>query len=238
MIAQVCTPLKACAPLRLAPCLYIGVTPALAQGMPMTAYSSDVAFTPTVKGLQERRGSREHYAGMEARGGWRTAVSPDLAGFLAEARSFYLATANADGQPYIQHRGGPPGFLRVLDERTLGFADFKGNRQYITTGNLADNPKAYIFVMDYAQRRRVKLWGRARVVEGDDALLARLWPEGYKARPEQVILFEVEAWDTNCPQHIPQMFHAEDVARTIAQFQARVRELEAEVAALKAKAAS
>ena len=137
----------------------------------------------------------------------------------------------------MQHRGGPPGFLRVIDERTLGFADFKGNRQYITTGNLAENPKAYIFVMDYAQRRRVKLWGRARVVEDDEALLARLWPEGYKARPEQAILFEIEAWDTNCPQHIPQMFHAEDVAHTLTQLQARIRELEAEVAALKGDAA-
>src|SRR4029078_5779176 len=111
-----------------------------------------------------------------------------------------------------------------------------GNRQYITTGNLAENPKAFIFVMDYARRRRVKLWGRARVVEGDDALLARLWPEGYQARPEQAILFEVEAWDTNCAQHIPQMFHAEDVSGTIHQFQARIRELEAEVAALKGQA--
>ena len=148
----------------------------------MTRPSSDVAFTPAVKAIQARRGSRDHYAKAEERGGWRTTITPDLADFLAEARSFYLATANADGQPYIQHRGGPPGFLRVIDERTLGFADFKGNRQYITTGNLAENPKAYIFVMDYAQRRRVKLWGRARVVEDDPALLARLWPEGYKAR--------------------------------------------------------
>jgi uncharacterized protein len=199
--------------------------------------SSDVAFTPAVKAVQVRRGSREHYAGMEEKGGWRTAITPDLAGFLAETRSFYLATASADGQPYIQHRGGPPGFLRTIDERTLGFADYKGNRQYITTGNLAENPKAYIFVMDYAQRRRVKLWGSARIVEDDPALLARLWPEGYKARAEQVILFEVEAWDTNCPQHIPQMFHAEDVAGTIMQFQARIKELEAEVAALKGTSA-
>ena len=199
--------------------------------------SSDVAFTPAVKAAQASRGSRDHYARMEARGGFRTTVTPDLAGFLAEARSFYLATASADGQPYLQHRGGPPGFLRVFDERTLGFADFKGNRQYITTGNLAENPRAYLFVMDYARRRRVKLWGRARVVEDDPALLARLWPEGYAARPEQVILFEIEAWDTNCPQHIPQMFHAEDVAHTIQQFQARVRELEAEVAALKGEQA-
>jgi predicted pyridoxine 5'-phosphate oxidase superfamily flavin-nucleotide-binding protein len=197
-------------------------------------YSSDVAFTPTVKAIQAERGSRGHFARQEASGGWRTAISSDLAGFLAETRSFYLATANAEGQPYIQHRGGPPGFLRVLDEHTLAFADFKGNRQYITTGNLADNPRAYIFVMDYAQRRRVKLWGRARVAEGDAELMARLWPEGYKARPEQAIVFEVEAWDTNCPQHIPQLFAAEDVAGTIQQFQARIRELEAQVTALKA----
>jgi uncharacterized protein len=200
----------------------------------MSNPSSDVAFTPAVKTVQTRRGSRESYARMEAKGGFRTAVTADLIGFLAGVRSFYLATANAGGQPYIQHRGGPPGFLRAIDERTLGFADFKGNRQYITTGNLAENERAYIFVMDYAQRRRLKLWGRARVVEDDPALLARLWPEGYAARPEQVVLFEVEAWDTNCPQHIPQMFHAEDVGRTIVQLQTRIEELEAEVAALKA----
>jgi predicted pyridoxine 5'-phosphate oxidase superfamily flavin-nucleotide-binding protein len=196
--------------------------------------SSDVAFTPAVKEVQERRGSRQGYAKMEARGGFRTAVTPDLAAFLGAARSFYLATASADGQPYVQHRGGPPGFLRVIDAHTLGFADFKGNRQYITTGNLAENPRAYIFVMDYAQRHRLKLWGRARVVEDDAALLARLWPEGYTARPEQIILFEIEAWDTNCPQHIPQMFHAEDVARTVVELQTRINQLEAEVAALKA----
>jgi predicted pyridoxine 5'-phosphate oxidase superfamily flavin-nucleotide-binding protein len=164
----------------------------------------------------------------------RTTVTPELAQFLAEARSFYLATASAEGQPYVQHRGGPAGFLRVLDERTLAFADFKGNRQYITTGNLAENPRAYIFVMDYARRRRVKLWGKARVVEDDAALLARLWPEGYQARPEQAIVFAIEAWDTNCPQHIPQMFHAEDVGRTIVELQSRINALEAEVAALKA----
>ncbi len=199
----------------------------------MTRPASDVAFTPAVKAIQEKRGSRAGYAKREEKGGWRTKVTPDLAGFLAEARSFYLATASAEGQPYVQHRGGPPGFLRVVDDHTLGFADFKGNRQYITTGNLTENSKAFIFIMDYAQRRRVKIWGRARAVEGDAALLARLWPEGYEARPEQVILFEIEAWDTNCPQHIAQMFAAEDVARTVMQFQARIKELEAEVAALK-----
>ena len=202
----------------------------------MNSPASDVAFTPAVKAVQARRGSREHFVRAEERGGWRTTITADLAQFLSEARSFYLATASADGQPYIQHRGGPPGFLRVIDERTLGFADFKGNRQYITTGNLAENPRAYIFVMDYARCRRVKLWGRARLVEDDAPLLTWLWPEGYAARPEQIILFEVEAWDTNCPQHIPQMFHAEEVGHTILQFQARIRELEAEVAALKAAA--
>jgi len=200
----------------------------------MSKPSSDVAFTPAVKAVQANRGSRASYARMEAKGGFRSTITPDLAAFLAEARSFYLATASADGQPYVQHRGGPPGFLRVIDGRTLGFADFKGNRQFITTGNLAENPRAYIFVMDYAQRRRVKLWGRARIVEDDPALLAGLWPEGYAARPEQIVVFEIEAWDTNCPQHIPQMFHAEDVGRTVVQLQTRIEVLEAELAALKA----
>jgi predicted pyridoxine 5'-phosphate oxidase superfamily flavin-nucleotide-binding protein len=204
----------------------------------MPRLASDVAFSPTVKAIQEQRGSRAAFAKREEKGGWRTTVTPDLAAFLGEVRSFYLASASADGQPYVQHRGGPPGFLRVLDERTLGFADYKGNRQYITTGNLADNPRAFIFVMDYTHRRRIKLWGRARVVEGDAALVARLWPEGYQVRPEQVILFDIEAWDTNCPQHIPQMFHAEDVARAVAQLQARIRELEVEVAGLRAAAAA
>jgi predicted pyridoxine 5'-phosphate oxidase superfamily flavin-nucleotide-binding protein len=199
----------------------------------MSSPSSDVAFTPAVKAIQAKRGSRAHYAKMEDKGGWRTAITSDLAGRLAEARSFYLATASADGQPYVQHRCGPPGFVRIVGERTLGFADFKGNRQYITTGNLAENAKAFMFIMDYARQRRVKIWGRARVVEDDEELLARLRPEGYPARPEQAIQFDIEAWDTNCPQHIPQMFHAEDVARAIEQFQARIRELEAEVAALK-----
>jgi hypothetical protein len=210
------------------------MTPEMERRTPMPRPSSDVAFSPAVKAAQEKRGSREHYAKVEEKGGFRTAITEDLAAFLAGARSFYLATASADGQPYVQHRGGPPGFLRALDERTLAFADFKGNRQYITTGNLAENPRAYIFVMDYAHRRRVKLWGRAGAVEDNAALLARAWPEGYAARPEQVIVFEVEAWDTNCPQHIPQMFHAEDVARTVVGLQARINELEVEVAALKA----
>ena len=197
-------------------------------------YSSDVAFTPAVKSIQARKGSRKSYAHVEENGGWRTEVDDDLAAFLAESNSLFLATASADGQPYMQHRGGPKGFVKVLDTHTLAFADFSGNRQYITQGNLAENPKANIFIMDYAHRRRVKLWGTARVVEDDAALLASLMPAGYKARPEQVIVFTIAAWDTNCPQHIPQKFDAGDVAAALASRDARIAELEAEVAALKA----
>lgn len=200
-------------------------------------YPSDVAFTPTVKALQTARGSRQGYAHMEQGAGWRTTITADLAQFLAEVDSFYLATANSEGQPYIQHRGGPPGFLRVLDEGTLAFADFKGNRQYITTGNLADNARAFIFVMDYLHRRRIKIWGTARVVEADAELLSRVFPMGYAARPEQVILFTITAWDTNCPQHIPQKIPAALVAAAVERFEARIAELEAEVARLKAATA-
>jgi uncharacterized protein len=201
-------------------------------------YSSDVAFTPAVKAIQTRKGSREAYANVEKRGGWRTEIDEDLAAFLGETNSFYLATVSADGQPYIQHRGGPKGFLKILDKSTIAFADYGGNRQYITQGNLSENPKAYIFVMDYAHRRRVKLWGEARVVDDDPALMQSLMPQGYKARPEQVILFRIAAWDTNCPQHIPQKFDAADVAAALASRDARITELEAELAALKGEVAA
>jgi predicted pyridoxine 5'-phosphate oxidase superfamily flavin-nucleotide-binding protein len=203
--------------------------------MPGTAcFSSDVAFTPAVKAIQTRKGSREAYADVEQRGGWRTEIDEQLGAFLAEANSFYLATASADGQPTIQHRGGPKGFVRVLDKSTLAFADYSGNRQFITQGNLSENPKAAIFLMDYAHRRRIKIWGEARVVDDDPALLQSLMPKGYKARPEQVILFRIAAWDTNCPQHIPQKFDAGDVAAALAARDARIAELEAELAAAKA----
>jgi uncharacterized protein len=196
-------------------------------------YSSDVAFTPAVKAIQARKGSRDAYAHVEENGGWRTEIDDKLRGFLAATDSFYLATATADGQPYIQHRGGPKGFIKVLDKNTIAFADYSGNRQYITQGNLTENPKAHIFVMDYAHRRRVKIWGEARVIDDDPALTQSLMPKGYKARPEQVILFKIVAWDTNCPQHIPQRFDAADVAAAIAQRDTRIAELEAELAALK-----
>jgi uncharacterized protein len=197
------------------------------------ASSSDIAFSPTVKTVQQRRGSRAAYARMEQKGGFATTIDPSLAGFIAEARSFYLATASQDGQPYVQHRGGPPGFLRVVDEKTLAFADFGGNRQYITTGNLEENPRAMIFLMDYANRRRVKIWGTARVVEHDAALNANLLPEGYKARVDAVILFSVQAWDANCPQHIPQMLFADDVALVVDKLKTRIGQLEAENARLR-----
>ena len=201
-------------------------------------YSSDVAFTPAVKAVQARKGSRAAYADVEARGGWRTEIDDNLAAFLAEANSLYFATASADGQPYIQHRGGPKGFVRVLDKNTLAFADYGGNRQYITQGNLSENSRAHIFLMDYAHRRRVKLWGEARVIDDDPALLESLMPRGYKARPEQVILFKISAWDTNCPQHIPLKFDAADVAAALAARDARIAELEGELAAAKAAAVS
>ena len=199
----------------------------------LPAPSSDIAFTATVKALQTARGSRDHYAKVEANGGFRTAIDADLVLFLAGIDTAYLATANAAGQPYAQHRGGPKGFIRVVDDHTLGFADFAGNRQYVSTGNLSENDKAFLFLMDYAHRRRIKLWGRARVVEGDAALTGALTPEGYRARPEQVILFTVDAWDVNCPQHIPQKFDAVDVAAALADRDARIAALEAENARLK-----
>jgi predicted pyridoxine 5'-phosphate oxidase superfamily flavin-nucleotide-binding protein len=208
--------------------IYIAVSTAAGRA---AMAASDVAFTDTVKAVQRRRGSRDAYRRLEERGGWRTTVTDELADFLAERDSFYLATASAAGQPYIQHRGGPKGFLRVVDQRTLGFVDYAGNRQYITTGNLAENDRAFIFLMDYARRRRVKIWGRARVVEGDADLVARLTVEGGKGRPEQVILLEIEAWDTNCPQHIPQKLDAADVVPVVARLQARIAELEARLAA-------
>lgn len=201
----------------------------------MLTPSSDIAFTPTVKAIQTARGSRDTYAKIEQHGGFHTEIDDTLASFLAGVDTAYLATANAGGQPYAQHRGGPKGFIRVVGARTIGFADYAGNRQYVSTGNLADNDKAFLFLMDYAHRRRIKVWGRARVVDDDPALATALMPEGYRARPEQMILFEVEAWDVNCPQHIPQKIDAADVAAALTQRDARITVLEAELAALKTR---
>ena len=196
--------------------------------------ASDVAFTPTVKAIQSRKGSRGAYARMESQGGWATAITEELAAFIEAQTSIFLATANAQGQPYIQHRGGPPGFLQVFDEHTIGFADFNGNRQYISSGNLAENPKAHLFLIDYSTRQRIKLWGTARVVEDDKTLIARLMPANYRAKSEQAILFTVAAWDANCPQHIPQRLEAGDVAKALQSRDRKIAELEAEISRLKA----
>jgi uncharacterized protein len=195
----------------------------------MTRRPVDHAFSPAVRAAQQRKGSHGIYAGMEM----GDSIDANLAGFIREVRSFYLATASASGQPYIQHRGGPPGFLHIVDAKRLAFADFKGNRQFISTGNLSENPQAFIFLMDYANRQRVKIWGTAKVVDEDKALESSLMPEGYRARAEQVILFDVTAWDANCPQHIPQMFFAEDVQGVIAERDARIAALEQELSALR-----
>lgn len=192
----------------------------------MTDRISDIAFTPAVKSIQSTRGSRDAYAQMEEKGGWSDTVNDDLAEFIAGRDSFYLGTASADGQPYIQHRGGPAGFLKVIDEHTLAFADFTGNRQYISSGNLSENDKAYIFLMDYPNRYRIKIWGTARIVSDDPELLDRLADDNYKGRPEQAVVFTVTAWDRNCPQHITPRFSE-------AEIDDRVRRVEVENAALR-----
>lgn len=194
----------------------------------MQEFASDIAFTPTVKEIQVRKGSRTAYAKMEQRGGWQTTVTDELKSFLAELDMFYLGTSNAEGQPYIQYRGGAPGFLKPVDDKTLGFADFGGNQQYITLGNLEENPRAFIFLMDYVNRRRIKLWGEAKVVEGDTTLEATLNDPEYPGRVERAILFEIEAWDVNCPQHIHRRFPERTVVPAIEQLQDRVKQLEAE----------
>ena len=191
---------------------------------------SDIAFSSAVKAQQEAKGSRDLFAGGDVQNPWPDRITPDLADFIAAQTSVFFGTASAAGQPYIQHRGGPAGFLKVLDDYQIGFADLAGNRQYITLGNLSENPQAFLFLIDYAQRRRIKLWGRARVVEGDPALLGRLVPEDGRGRPERAILFDIGTWDVNCRQHIPQRFEAEDVRAALMQREQRIAQLEAELA--------
>ena len=195
----------------------------------MSRPTSDIAFTPTVKAVQERMGSRKGYAAMEQRGGWQSAISADLAAFIAERDTFFLGTTSSEGHPYVQHRGGPPGFLKVLGERSLGFADYRGNRQYISVGNLEDNERAFIFLIDFANRRRIKLWGRARVVE--DPVICALVSEADDPAAERAFLFDIEAWDINCPKHITPRFTEEEVAERTRALTERIAELEALIAA-------
>src|SRR4051794_76988 len=202
--------------------------------MPNDAPSNvDIVFTPAAQREQQIRGSAKRYAGKIA-SGFPDRVSPDLAGFIAELDTAFLATVSAEDAPYIQHRGGPKGFIKVLDDKTLGIADFAGNKQYITISNLAGNARAYLFLLDFANRQRIKIWGRARVVENDPALMERLVDPGYRARPERTILFTIDAWDVNCSQHITERFTQDEVAIATAGLRERIAELETENARLRA----
>jgi predicted pyridoxine 5'-phosphate oxidase superfamily flavin-nucleotide-binding protein len=197
--------------------------------------NSDIVFPPAARRAQAERGSARAYEKRIA-GGFPDGVTGELAAFIGELDTAFLATVSATDAPYIQHRGGPKGFIKVLDDKTLAFADYAGNRQYITISNLADNDRAYLFLLDFAERRRIKIWGRARVVEDDPALLARLADPGYRARPERAILFTVEAWDVNCSQHITPRFTEAEVTEATAPMRDRIAALEAENAQLRAQA--
>jgi predicted pyridoxine 5'-phosphate oxidase superfamily flavin-nucleotide-binding protein len=199
----------------------------------MTPNNSDLVFPAAVRRAQAERGSATAYE-RKVEHGFPNTVTPELAAFIAEQDTAFLATASAGGQPYIQHRGGPKGFIKVVDARTLGFADYRGNRQYITLGNLSENDRAYLFLIDFSRRQRIKLWGRARVVENDDALIEKLFDHGYKAKPERVILFTIEAWDVNCSQHITARLTVPEVEGLLGTVQERIAALQAENARLKA----
>ncbi|WP_029147041.1 pyridoxamine 5'-phosphate oxidase family protein [Methylophilus sp. 5] len=201
------------------------------------ASPSDIVFTPAVKARQAQNGSRAGYAKFEQTRGWESRVTPILAEFIAAQTSMYIATANAQGQPYMQHRGGPRGFLRVLDEQTLAFADYAGNKQYITAGNLDENPKAQLFLMDYANAQRVKIWGEAKIVTGDNALIARVSSPDDAAKVERVVVFTITAWDANCHKHIPKLLNAEEVIPVIQERDKKIAALEARLKALEQKLA-
>ena len=189
----------------------------------------DVLFSPAVKAEQARLGSRASFEGHT----WQTEITDTLRQFLQAIDTFFFATASADGRPYIQHKGGPPGFLKPIGTHTLAFADFLGNRQYITLGHLRENDRVHIFIPHFATRQRVKLWGRARIVEGDLELMERLVDPAYKARPARAIVFTLEAWDVNCHQHIVARYSEAEIAPALDKLVARIKELEEEVAQLK-----
>ena len=195
--------------------------------------NSDLVFPPAVRRAQAERGTAQAYA-KKIEHGFPDSVTPELAAFIAEQDTAFLATASAAGAPYIQHRGGPKGFIKVVDERTLGFADYRGNKQFITLGNLSENDRAYLFLLDFSRRQRIKLWGRARVVENDEALTAKLFDHGYKAKPERVILFTIEAWDVNCSQHITARMTVDEVEGLLGTVQERIAALQAENTRLRA----
>jgi len=190
-------------------------------------------FTPAVQQAQVERGSSKAYERRIAEG-FPDRITAELAKFIAEQDTAFIATANANGAPYVQHRGGPKGFIKVVDDKTLGFADYRGNRQYITLANLSENDRAFLFLLDPARRQRIKIWARARMVENDPALIERLFDQGYKARPERVILFTVEAWDVNCSAHIVTRFTEEEIEEAFVAVRDKIAELETENARLRA----
>lgn len=198
--------------------------------------NASIVFTPAAQKAQAERGSARAYAARVAEG-FPDTVTPELAKFIAEQDTVFLGTASADGAPYIQHRGGPPGFIKVIDEKTLGFADYRGNRQYITLANLSENDRAYLFLLDPARKQRIKIWGRARVIENDVALVEKLFDAGYKAKPERVILFTIEAWDVNCSQHIVTRYTEAQLEAGFADIRQHITALEAENATLRAQLA-
>ena len=193
----------------------------------------DIVFTPAAQRAQAERGSVGAYVRRKDEG-FPDRVTPELAAFIAEQDTAFLGTTSAAGAPYIQHRGGPKGFIKVVDEKTLGFADYRGNRQYITLGNLSENDRAFLFLIDFSRRQRIKLWGRARAVEDDDALLEKLFDHGYKARPERVILFTIEAWNANCSQHITARLSEPEIEQLFGTVQEQISALQAENARLRA----
>ena len=195
--------------------------------------NTDRVFTPAARRAQAERGSAEAYERRIAEG-FPDRVTPELAAFIAEQDTVFLATATADGAPYVQHRGGPKGFIKIIDERTLGFADYRGNRQYITLANLSENDRAYLLLFDPGRRQRIKLWGRARVIENDSALIERLFDQSYKARAERAILFTIEAWDVNCSSHIVTRFTEAEVEQAFAEVRVKIAELQADNARLRA----
>jgi hypothetical protein len=200
---------------------------AISKEQDMTNPISDIAFTPAVKAAQEARGSRSAYAKMEQRGGWNSVITPELESFIADREFFYLGTASADGQPYIQYRGGPKGFLKVLDDKTLALADYAGNTQYISLGNLTENNKTFIFLMDYPNQHRIKVWGTAEFIEDDASLLDHVTDPDYPARVQRVLVFHVKAWDVNCTQHIQKRYTVEEMQPIVQEIHERVAELEA-----------
>jgi len=189
---------------------------------------TDLAYSKSVKAMQRHLGARARNAELE-REERNTAVTEGLSAYLAARTSILFATAAKSGWPYVQHRGGPKGFVRTLDRHTLAFADYPGNKQYITLGNLAENPKATILAIDHAERRRVKIWGEAELVEDDRPLLDALMPPGSATYATRAIRLRVLAWDINCPSHIPQFFTLEEVEAASAAMLARIAELEAQL---------